>query len=95
MLFLAVCGSGPVLTLLAFYCTSSIETFFMLTSLIVIAMVTVLVTVSGKWNDAFCCPDCGGPVDAALDTEGKESAPILRLCPACDVLWETGVTPSN
>ena len=68
---------------------------FLIYSLICIAMVTVLVKVSGKWDASFRCPDCGGAVDDALDTEGKASAPILRLCPACDVLWQTGLTPAD
>ncbi len=42
---------------------------------------------------AFICPDCGGPVDAARDTENAPGAPILRLCRSCDVLWQTGVVP--
>lgn len=47
----------------------------------------------GKAEKAFKCPDCGGPVNDALDTDGKANTPILRLCPSCDVLWQTGAIP--
>ena len=63
--------------------------------LVAVVMLAILVTVTGKWNKAFRCPDCGGAVAASLDTKGEESAPILRLCPRCDVLWQTGVTVAD
>ncbi len=87
--------TGVLLSPLLFLLPVSFNQIFLLYSVIIVAMVVVLVTVSRKWDAAFCCPDCGGAVDDALDTEGKEGAPILRLCPVCDVLWETGHTPSD
>lgn len=74
---------------------TSIGMLLLLGFAICAAILTVLVKVSGKWREAFRCPDCGGAVDDALDTKGKPSAPILRLCPACDVLWQTGTTVAD
>lgn len=43
----------------------------------------------------FRCPRCGGPVKPAEDTAGRDSAPLLRECPACHVRWQVGRTPSS
>jgi hypothetical protein len=41
----------------------------------------------------FCCPDCGGEVQQALESTTKGGEPVLRLCPRCDVLWHVGNVP--
>ncbi len=94
-LFLGVSLSGSALVFSMSYFIDSMWLLMLFGLVVCVAILAILVKVSGKWDKAFRCPDCGGPVDDSLDTEGKASAPILRLCPACDVLWQTGVTVAD
>jgi hypothetical protein len=58
-----------------------------------IGVIAAMLYFMVKVEKAFKCPDCGGPVNDALGTDGKANTPILRLCPGCDVLWQTGTIP--
>ncbi|MFG6468278.1 hypothetical protein [Roseateles sp. BYS87W] len=42
----------------------------------------------------FRCPQCGGPVLPPEPTGHQDRAPLLRACPACQVRWQVGRTPS-
>ncbi len=94
-LFFGVSLTGSALMFSLFSWIDSIGLLMLLGLVVCVGMLVLLGKVSSKWDKAFRCPDCGGPVDKAIDTEGKPSTPILRLCPACDVLWQTGVTVAD
>jgi len=55
------------------------------------AMAAGLVAIVSRMGRSFKCPECGGPVDPPLETNGKPGTPVLRHCHRCDVLWHVGV----
>jgi hypothetical protein len=68
----------------------------LLSLVLFILFVIVAIRYVLKTNKEFCCPDCGGEVDAPYETQDFElkAQPILRHCRNCDVLWHVGNTPS-
>lgn len=56
-----------------------------------LAMAAGLVAIVSNMGRSFKCPECGGPVDPPMETDGKPGTPVLRRCHRCDVLWQVGV----
>ncbi len=61
--------------------------------IVCIAWLWAVLTMMTSRDRAFTCPDCGGPVQRPVDARTEEGSPILKLCPACDVLWHMGTAP--
>ncbi|WP_143707480.1 hypothetical protein [Uliginosibacterium sp. TH139] len=46
--------------------------------------------ISKKFAKEPLCPDCKGPLEPSIETEGEGGQPLLRYCTHCDVLWHIG-----
>ena len=88
---LAMCIVGTALMIVVMSLVS--ETFWQKVAGLIwfLAMTAGLVAIVSRMGRSFKCPECGGPVDPPLATDGKAGTPVLRHCHRCDVLWQVGV----